>query len=156
MVVLKERTELRGMSRRSLFMLVANQRISHCLIGAKLCGYSLHYQGIHFCISELMGKGCPFERLVQWDQLYPAEEAINPFFPIFEKKETELISSGKKSIEFRVYYRNDLTRSMVYLGTVTERRRKERGNNLKDLLKKAMKEYSDYVEDPSKIFLLGN
>jgi hypothetical protein len=44
---------------------------------------------------------------------------------------------------------------MVYLGTVIERRRKERGNNLGDLLKKAAMEYSKDVSDPSKIFLLG-
>jgi hypothetical protein len=156
MVVLKERSELKGMSRGSLFTLVANQRISNCLIGAKPCGFSLQYKGIHLCISELMGEGCLVERLEQWDQLYPEEEAMNRFFPIFEKRETELLSSGKKPIEFKVYYRDDLTRSMVYLGTVIERRRKERGSNLQDLLKKVIKEYSDYVENPSKIFLLGN
>ena len=156
MVVLKERSELKGMSRGSLFTLVANQRISNCLIGAKPCGFSLQYKGIHLCISELMGEGCVVERLEQWDQLYPEEEAMNRFFPIFEKRETELLSSGKKPIEFKVYYRDDLTRSMVYLGTVIERRRKERGSNLQDLLKKVIKEYSDYVENPSKIFLLGN
>jgi len=38
--------------------------------------------------------------------------------------------AGKNCGEFKVYYRDDLTRSMVYLGTVIERRRKERGNNL--------------------------
>ena len=76
--------------------------------------------------------------------------------PFLKKMETELLSSGKKPVEFKVYHRDDLTRSMVYLGTVIERRRKERGSNLKDLLKKAIKEYSDYVENPSKIFLLGN
>ncbi|MGZ6249407.1 MAG: hypothetical protein ACXWMC_07325 [Syntrophales bacterium] len=156
MVVPKERSELKGMSRGSLFTLVANQRISNCLIGAKPCGFSLQYKGIHLCISELMGEGCLVERLEQWDQLYPEEEAMNRFFPIFEKRETELLSSGKKPIEFKVYYRDDLTRSMVYLGTVIERRRKERGSNLQDLLKKVIKEYSDYVENPSKIFLLGN
>jgi len=156
MDILEGRSELKGMSRVSLFTLVANQRISNCLIGAKLCGYSLHYQGIHLCVSELMGKGCLVERSEQWEQLYPEEEGINGFLPIFEKMETELLSSGKKPIEFKVYHRDDLTRSMVYLGTVIERRRKERGSNLKDLLKKATKEYSDYVENPSKIFLLGN
>ena len=154
MVVLKERSELKGMSRGSLFTLVANQRISNCLIGAKPCGFSLQYKGIHLCISELMGEGCLVERLEQWDQLYPEEEAMNRFFPIFEKRETELLSSGKKPIEFKVYYRDDLTRSMVYLGTVIERRRKERGSNLQDLLKKVIKEYSDYVRDPSKMFLM--
>ena len=156
MDILEGRSELKRMSRGSLFTLVANQRISNCLIGAKACGFSLHYQGIHFCVSELMGKGCLVERSEQSEQLYPEEEGINGFLPIFEKMETELLSSGKKPIEFKVYHRDDLTRSMVYLGTVIERRRKERGSNLKDLLKKATKEYSDYVEDPSKIFLLGN
>ena len=156
MDILEGRSELKRMSRRSLFTLVANQRISNCLIGAKPCGFSLHYQGIHFCVSELMGKGCLAERFEQWEQLYPEKERINDFLPIFEKMETELLSPRKKPVEFKVYQRDDLTRSMVYLGTVIERRRKERGNNLKDLLKKAIKEYSDYVGNPSKIFLVGN
>jgi hypothetical protein len=62
---------------------------------------------------------------------------------------------GNNFGEFKVYYRNHLTRCMVYLGTVTERRKKERGNNLGDLLKKAKAEYSKDVPDPSRIFLLG-
>ncbi len=149
---------MKAMGRRSLLTLVANQRISNCLIGAKLCGFSLQYKGIHSCISELMGKGCLVERMEQWEQLYlyPEKEGTNGFLPIFKKMETELLSSKKQPIEFKVFYRDDLTRSMVYLGTVIERRRKERGSNLKDLLKKAIKEYSDYVEDPSDIFLLDN
>lgn len=156
MDILGGRTELKGMSRGSLFTLLANQRISNCLLGAKPCGFSLHYKGIHLCVSELIGKGCLVERLGQSEQLYPEKEGINGFLPVFHKMETELLSSRKKPIEFKVYHRDDLTRSMVYLGTVIERRRKERGSNLKDLLKKTIKEYSDYVENPSKIFLLGN
>ena len=156
MNVLEGRSELKRMSRGSLFTLVANQRISNCVIGAKACGLSLQHQEIHFCLSELMGEGCAVERVEQLEQLYPEKEGINGFLPIFEKMETELLSSRKKPIEFKVYHRDDFTRSMVYLGTVIERRRKERGHNLKDLLKKAIKEYSDYVEDPSEIFLLGN
>ncbi len=102
-----------------------------------------------------MGKGCLVERLKQLEELYPEKKEINGFLPIFERMEAELLSSGKKPVEFKVYHRDDLTRSMVYLGTVIERRKKERGNNLKDLLKKAIKEYSAYVENPSNIFLLG-
>jgi hypothetical protein len=45
---------------------------------------------------------------------------------------------------------------MVLLGKVTERRTKERGNNLKDLLNKAIMDYSDRAKDPSEIFLLGS
>jgi hypothetical protein len=153
---LEGRSELKRMSRGSLFTLLANQGISNCLIGAKPCGFSLHYQGIHFCVSELMGNGCLVERSEQSEQLYPEKEGINGCLPIFDNMETELLSARKKLLDFKVYYRNDLTRSMVYLGTVIERRRKERGNNLKDLLTKAIKEYSDYIEHPSQIFLLGN
>lgn len=127
MDILEGRSELKRMSRGSLFTLGANQRISNCLIGARACGFSLHHQGIHFCVSELMGKGC----------------------------EVELLLSGKKDVEFKVYHRDHLTRSTVFLGKIIERRRKERGDNLKDPLSKAIKQYSDYVEDPSTIFLLG-
>ena len=156
MDILKARSELKRMSKGNLFKLVEEQRISKCLIGAKACGFSLQYHGMHFCVSELLGEGCPVERLGQWEQIYPKKEGINVILPILQKVETELLSQEKKSVEFKVYYRDDLARSMVYLGTVVERRRKERGNNLGDLLKKALKEYSDYVKDPSKIFLLSN
>jgi len=154
MDILERRSELERMSRGRLFTLVANQRISNCLIGAQACGFSLQHQGIHFCVSELMRKGCLVERSEQWEQLYPEKEGSNGFLPIFEKMETEILSEGKKPVEFKVYHREDPTRSMVYLGTVIERRRKERRSNLNDLLKKAIKEYSDYVRDPSKMFLM--
>ncbi len=156
MDILEGRSELKRMSRGSLFTLVANQRISNCVIGAKACGFSLQHQEIHFCVSELMGKGCLVERVEHPKQLYPEKEGIDGFLPIFEKMEAEPLSAGTKPIEFKVYHRDDFTGSMAYLGTVIERRRKERGNNLKDLLKKAIKEYSDYVANPSGIFLLGN
>jgi hypothetical protein len=45
---------------------------------------------------------------------------------------------------------------MVFLGKIIERRRKERGNNFKDLLFKAKQDYSPRVKDPSAIFLLGS
>lgn len=156
MDIMEGRSELKRMSTGSLLTLVANQRISNCLIGARACGFSLQHQGIHFCVSELMGKGCLVEKVEQSEKLYPKKDGTNGILPIFEEMETEFLSAGKKPGEFKVYHRDDLTRSMVYLGRVIERRRKERGNNLKDLLKKAIKEYSDYVENPSQIFLLGN
>ena len=153
---LKARAELKRMSRGSLFKLVAQQRISNCLIGAKACGFSLQYKGIHFCLSELIGEGCLVERLRQWEQLCPEKAGINDFLAVFKKMEIAMLSPGKKPVEFKAYYRDDLTRSMVYLGAVIERREKERGNNLGDLLKKAIKEYADHVANPSEIFLLGN
>lgn len=96
------------------------------------------------------------ERAEQSEQFCPEKEGINGFLPAFEKMKAELLSAEKKPVEFKVYHRDDLTHSVVYLGTVIERRKKERGNNLNDLLKKAINEYSDYVENPSQIFLLSN
>jgi hypothetical protein len=62
---------------------------------------------------------------------------------------------ARKNNEFDVYYRDSLTRSIVFLGKVVERRKKERVNNFKDLLKKAIIDFSGQVKDPSRIFLLG-
>jgi hypothetical protein len=65
------------------------------------------------------------------------------------------LQKEERNVVFRVYCRNYATRSMVLLGKVIERRTKERGNNLKDLLVRAVKDYSGCVEDPSMIFLWG-
>jgi hypothetical protein len=62
----------------------------------------------------------------------------------------------KRDVEFRVYYNDCITRSMIFLGKVIKRRTKERGNNLKDLLVEAVKDYSHCVADPSTIFFLNS
>ena len=156
MDILNTRCELQRMNRGDLFKLAMDQRLSKCLVGGITCGFTLQYKGIRFCVSELLGKGCLVERSGQWDQFCPDEEEINRPLTFLQEMEAEILSPGKRPVEFKVYYRDDLTRSMVYLGTVIERRRKERGNNLRDLLKKAVKEYSNDVQDSSKIFLLGH
>jgi hypothetical protein len=153
--ILETKIELKRMKRGDLFKLVMDQRLSNCLVGGMVCGYSLHYKGVRFCVSELLGKGCLVQRLGQWEKFYPDKEIIKDSLPLLQEMGPELTSSGKSPVEFKVYYRDDLTRSIVYLGKVIERRRKERGNNLGDLLKKAIKEYSEYIRDPSMLFLLG-
>jgi len=153
--ILETKGELQKLSRGDLFKLVMDQRLSKCLVGGMICGFYLQYKETRFCLSELLGKGCLIERLGQWDQIYPDKEKSNGSLSLLEEMEAEVLSPGKKPVEFKVYYREDPTRSMHYLGTVIERRRKERGNNLRDLLKKAVMEYSHIVQDPSKIFLLG-
>jgi hypothetical protein len=132
-----------------------DQRLSKCLVGGITCGLTLQYKGIRFCLSELLGKGCLVERSGQSDQFGSGKEKINSSLTLLREMEAEVLLPGKRPVEFKVYYRDDPTRSMVYLGTVIERRRRERGNNLGDLLKKAVREYSNEGRDPSKIFLLG-
>ena len=66
------------------------------------------------------------------------------------------ISRKKPKIIFDVYYRDYSTDSMVFIGKIIERRRKERGNNFKELLFKARQNYSTRVRDPSGIFLLSS
>lgn len=150
------RYELQRMSKGSLFKLAMEQRLSKCLVGGVTCGFTLQYKGIRFCVSELLGEGCLVERSGQWDRFHPDEEKINCPLSFLKETEGEISSPKKRPVEFKVYYKDEPTHSMVYLGTVIERRKKERGNNLRDLLKKAMMEYSNVVQDPSKIFLLGH
>jgi len=155
MDVLKDRFELKMMNRRDLFNLAVSQKISKCLIGGRPCCYYLQYRGSSFCVSEILGKGCQVESLEQLEQYYNNNEKVNFSLPLLQKMEAEFLLPGKKPVEFNVYHRNPLTRSTVFLGKITERRRKERGNNLNDLLNMAVKQYSDYVDDPSTIFLLS-
>ncbi len=153
--ILEAKRELKEMRGINLFRIVMDQKLSKCLVGGITCGYSLLYKEIRFCLSEIMGKGCLIERLGQWERFYPEKGGINDFPALLQTSEPVPLSPGKNSGEFRVYYKDGLTQSMVYLGTVIERRKRERGNNLGDLLKKAIKEYSNYAPDLSKIFLLG-
>lgn len=153
MDIFKAKIELQRMSTWDLFKLALNQKISNCVIGAMPCGFHLQYNGNSFCVSEILGKGCEVERLEQLGQPYDEKEKVNFSLPFLQKMETELIFPGKKAVEFKVYHRDHLTCSTVFLGKIIGRR-KERGNNPKGLLSKAIKEYSDQVEDPSTIFLL--
>jgi hypothetical protein len=148
------RRELRTMSVEDLFNLTLNQKMSGCVIGRGPCRFYLQYNGSSFCVSEILRMGCQLERLEQLEQNHHYNETTNFLFPHSQKIEREFSSSEVKGIEFKVYHRDSLTGSVVLLGRITERRRKERGNNLRDLLGKAMREYSDYVEDSSTIFLL--
>lgn len=155
MDILKSRIELQRMSRRDLFKMALNQKMSKCLIGGRSCSFYLQYKGNHFCVSEILGEGCQVERLEYLEEFYHGKENVNSLLPFLQKMETELSWPGKKIVEFNVYHKNSLARSAVFLGKIIERRRKERSDNLRDLLKKAIKQYSDSVEDPSTIFLLG-
>jgi len=155
MDILEAKCELQKMRARNLFEMAMEEKLSRCLVGGRTCGHSLLYRGIRFCVSELLGKGCLLERLGEWERFFPEKDMGNSSRALLPKLEKVLSSSGKNYGEFKVYYRDDLTRCMVYLGTVIERRKKERGNNLGDLLKKAAMEYSNHVPDSSKVFLLG-
>jgi hypothetical protein len=153
MNVLKSRAELRKMKRGNLLKLAAYQRISKCLIGGVACRFYLHHKGHTFCVSEILGQSCQIEKLKRLEELSQEEEKIDLSLPLITKMEPVL--RGEKKVEFKVYYKDDPTRSVVFLGKVMERRKKERGNNLKDLLNKAIMDYSDRVKDPSRVFLLG-
>ena len=156
MDILEAKHELQKTRARDLFKMAMDQKLSRCLVGGRTCGYSLLYKGIRFCVSELLGKGCLLERLEEWERFFPEQGVLHGPPAFLPRLETVPSSSGRTGVGFKVYYRDDLTRCMIYLGTVIERRRKERGNNLRDLLKKATMEYSGDVSDPSRIFLLGH
>jgi len=150
MGVYKAKTELRRMDRGELFKLALGQGISTCSIGGGTCRFYLHYGGFNFCLSEILGQGCQVEKVEILDNCPKDRQEVNCSLPFMEKP-----NGDKKGLRYRVYYRDPDTRSMILLGTVTERRTKERGNNLQDLLVKALKDYANCVSDPSTVFLLG-
>jgi hypothetical protein len=156
MDVYEARSELRRMNKGDLFKLVSNQRISRCLISGRACGFYLHYKRFNFCVSEILGQSCQVDRLEKLEDRYEDLQEINYPLPLIEGSGTGLLRREKRTVEFKVYCRDCVTRSMVLLGKVIERRTKERGTNLKDLLVKAVKDYSDCVADPSTIFLLSS
>ncbi len=155
MDVYQARNELQRMSRRYLLGLASTQRISKCLISGRPCCLHLHYQGLNFCISEIIGEGCQVEKSARLKEPYPGQDEISYSLPLLDEVEISPLSYGKKAAEFKVYLRDHVTRSITFLGRVIERRTRERGNNLKDLLVKAVRDYSDYAAEPSTIFLLS-
>jgi hypothetical protein len=115
----------------------------------------MHYKGFNFCVSEIIGEGCQLKSIKKLGDRYEGVEEINYPLPLVERPGNGPLHIEKRDVVFRVYCRNDVTCSIVLLGKVIERRTKERGNNLKDLLGRAVKDYSGCVEDPSMIFLWG-
>jgi hypothetical protein len=150
MDVSKTKSELRRMCKADLLKLLTRQRISKCIIKEGVCCFHFHYKECNFCVSEILGESCQFERL---DKVYPDIEKINHSMPLAEELRT--LAPGKRAIEFGVYWRDHITHSIGFLGKIIERRKKERGNILRDLLNKAIRDFSNRVKDPSTIFLLG-
>ncbi len=156
MDALKIRVELRKMGRRELIKLVTGQKISNCLIGGTPCRFHLRHKEFNFCVSEIMGESCQAEKLGKSEEVCPGPETTDRFPPFAEGIEEESIWTEQKNAEFKVYYKDAPAGSAVFLGKVMERRRKERGNNLKDLLNKVIVDYSDRIKNPSAVFLLGS
>lgn len=156
MDVHEARSELRRMHRGDLLRWVLAQRISRCLIGGRACGLYIRYKGFNFCVSEIMGEGCQSEGIKKLEDRYEDMQEINYPLPLAEKPGMSPLQQEKRNVVFRVYCRNDVTHSATLLGKVIERRTIERGNNLNDLLVRAVREYSDRAEDPSMIFLCGS
>jgi hypothetical protein len=153
----KARSELQRMSRKDLFRLGGKQRISKCLIGNRACGLFLHYKRFTFCVSEIMGEGCQVEKSARAEEFHRHEEKINYWLAFASRKEISPFPTTRTNVvQFKVYCRDCVTRSMVFLGNILERRTKERGNNMRDLLTKAMEDYRDCAAKPSMIFLLGS
>jgi hypothetical protein len=144
------------MKKRKLFKLTSSQKISRCLIGGRPCGFYLHYGGFNFCLSEILGQGCEFEKSEKLEDSVEDPRETNYRLPLTKEPDTVPLRQKRRNFEFRVYYRDCVTRSIILLGKVIERRSKDRGNNLRDLLVKAVRDYSNCVADPSSIFLLNS
>jgi len=155
MDVYQARNELRRLSKRYLLRLVWTQRISGCLIGGRACGLNLRYKGFNFCVSEIMGEGCQIEKSAKLEEVYQSQDETSCPLPLMDRIGIGPLSPRKKAVEFKVYCRDPITKSIIFLGNILERRTKERGNNLRDLLVKAAKDYSYCIKGTSTVFLLG-
>ena len=156
MDVYQARNELRRMSRRYLLSLASTQKVSKCFLGARACCLHLYYQGFNFCISEIMGEGCQVAKSAKAKEVYQSQDETSCPLPLMDRIGGSPVLPGKKAVEFKVYCRDPIKNSMIFLGNILERRTKERRNNLGDLLVKAVKDYSYCIEGASTIFLLGS
>lgn len=153
----KIRIELRKMTKSELFKLVVNQRISKCIIRDGFCPLLFKFKGLNFCVSELIGESCQDEKIKKLQQIYPKHEELKFLLPLkFKEGLKDGLEAWEKGVEFNVYYKNHFSSSIIFLGKIIERRKKERGNNLRDLLNKAIKNFSSCVKDTSSIFIIGN
>ncbi len=155
MDVFQARNELRRMEMKALLRLASQQKISECLVGGRACGLYMRYKEFYFCISELLGKGCIYKTSERYETETEIKEGEMPLLPWHQTIIHHFLRFERKGIPFRVFWRDEVNRTMIFLGETIERRREERENNLRDLLVKARKEYSDRVSNPALIFLLG-
>ena len=153
--IFQARNELRRVGKTYLLKLVWTQRISGCLIGGRACGLSLHYKGFNFFVSEIMGESCQVEKSAKLEEVYQGQDEISCPLPLMDSIGIRSLSPEKKAVEFKVYCRDPITKSVIFLGNILEKRTKERENNLRDLSVKAVKDYSYCIEGASTIFLLG-
>lgn len=149
------RNELRTMKMRDLFRLASEQKISECLVGAKACGLYVSYKNFRFCISELLGESCIYQKSERLKTREVINEGENPHLPWDQAFLNSLLPLERKGVPFKVYCRDESTRAIILLGETIERRREERKDNLRDLLIKARHEFSNQVSNPAMIFLLG-
>jgi len=139
-----------------LLKMATNQKIQKCIIINNTCRFHFRYRNFNFCVSEIIGESCEIERLDKLEEIFQRDDGPVFLHPLLQGLEVGPVFIEKKTSEFKVYWRNRITRSVTFLGRVTERRKKERRNNFTDLLKRAIKDFSDQVKDPSGIFLLGS
>lgn len=152
----KTRHELRQMGIKDLLQMTTNQKIQKCIIINHPCRYYFRYSHFTFCVSEILGESCQVERLHRLEETLPKDKRKFLGPPLFQKLEVGSGLPEKKALRFKVYWRDRHTRSIALLGSVTERRKKERIDNLGDLLKKVVNDFSEQVDDPSGIFLLDS
>lgn len=143
------------MKKGDLFRLASEQKISLCLVGARTCSFYLLYKEFRFCISELLGESCIYEKIENLQFVLPKKEETTPLLPWAKDPLDGLFRIERRGTIFKVYWRDKATRIITFLGETVERRLTERRNNLIDLLTKARKDFSNKVSDPIQIFLMG-
>ena len=61
------RAEVRRLGKKNLFKMLMGQKESRCLLNG-FCSFYFEYKGYTFCISEVLGEGCEFQKLKKMEQ----------------------------------------------------------------------------------------
>ena len=89
------RIEVRRLGKKNLFKTLMDQKESKCLLKG-LCSYHFEYKGYTFCISEVLGEGCEFQRLKKLEQeAYETREE-----PISQEKGQVPLFDSKKGLSY--------------------------------------------------------
>ncbi|MGZ6238081.1 MAG: hypothetical protein ACXWMJ_12300, partial [Syntrophales bacterium] len=86
----------------------------------------MHYKEFNFCVSEITGEGCQVEKSAKLEEVYQGRNETSCPLPLMDRIGISCLPPGKKAVEFKVYCRDSITKSMIFLGNILERRTKER------------------------------
>ncbi len=70
---------------------------------SRACGLYLRYNGLNFCVSEIMGEGCQVPKSAKVEEVYQSQDETSCPLQLMDKIGMSPLPDGKKTVEFKVY-----------------------------------------------------